>query len=101
MNEFEGKSVKLRSMRNYSPLRQHHYAALAEINNLFIEAFAIINALKFEQGKKSFKFQVPSTGGKTSVVERSPSQLHDLIENARLRREYERSLVLLISVAEA
>jgi hypothetical protein len=97
MNE-GGKGLKLRSMRNYNSLREHHYAALAAINNLYIEACAIVDALKLQPTLSNLEFEVPSTGGKTSVVERSPSALHAL--NAIVRREYEKSLILLISAAE-
>jgi hypothetical protein len=95
-----GKNPKLRAMRNYKPLHGHHYAALGAINNLYIEACAVVDALKPQVALSNREFEVPSIGGTTSTVQRSPSALHALIQNAVARREYEKLLILLVSVAE-
>ena len=80
-------------MRNYKALHEHHYAALAAINNLYIEACAVVDALSIQPALSNLKFEVPSTGDKTSTVERTPSALRALLQNAIVRREYEKSLM--------
>ena len=97
------KGPKRRSMRNQPRLYEHHSKALATINNLYIEAGTIVRALstiKDNQNLGSEEFRVPSTKGKSELIRRSPGALHDLIQSAMTRREYEKSIVLLISLAE-
>ena len=52
------------------------------------------------QNLGSEEFRVPSTEGKSELRRRSPTALHGLIQNAMARREYEKSIVLFISIAE-
>ena len=98
-----GRSAKRRGTLNYLRLREHHNYALATVNNGYIESRIVVETLASLRDNPKFvidEITVPSKAGETTPITPSPHRIKDLIQNMITRREYEKSIVLLISIAE-
>lgn len=91
------------SKLNDKAFSDHHQEVLRTLNDLYIESQTVVSNLKKVRGLRSKvkrKISVPGLGDENTIIYRTHLEINSIRSRTINRREYEKTLMLIISTVE-
>jgi hypothetical protein len=86
---------------NHNAFLIHHQKMMRTSNDIYIESSLVVQALgSVKVADKAVRLSVPSTALMRTRVDRTPKQIRSIIGRERNRREFEKAIILIVSVVE-